>query len=307
MTNNKELIPDGTWVTMLTPFDENHNVDYNALGALTEWYIENDMDGIFAMCQSSEMFFLNSTERESVAKFVIEKVAGRIPVVVSGHVSDDINDQITELKCMDKLNPEALVLVTNRLAKENESEEVWKQNAQRILDAIPNTCFGLYECPTPYKRLLSPELLRWCADTGRFVFLKDTCCDIAQIEAKLNAVRGRGIKLFNANAATLLDSLKIGGNGFCGIMLNFFPRLYGQICKEYEKSPNKASLLQDFSTTASLIELQLYPVNAKYYLSTQGLPMKLYTKSKNDKEWSKLKALEIDAVGRLHDDLMSKI
>ncbi len=38
------------------------------------------------------------------------------------------------------------------------------------------------------KRLLSPELLKWCAETEKFAFLKDTCCDLDQLEAKCKAV-----------------------------------------------------------------------------------------------------------------------
>ncbi len=62
-----------------------------------------------------------------------------------------------------------------------------KQFLGMIPDSIP---LGFYECPHPYKRVLDPETMAWCASTGRFIFLKDTCCDLAQIRAKL-AVGGR--------------------------------------------------------------------------------------------------------------------
>lgn len=296
-------IKDGNWVTMLTPFDSEYHVDYKALEALVEWYIANGIDGLFAVCQSSEMFFINEEERYNIARFVIEKTAGRIPVVVSGHVSDSIDDQISELSKMAALDSDAVVLVTNRLAAQNESDDVWKKNAEKILSALPDCRFGLYECPSPYKRLLSPELLKWCADTGRFVFLKDTCCDLEQIRAKLEAVKGTGLKIFNANAATLLDSMRIGACGFCGIMLNFFPKLYSDICKNYSDTSGKTDKLQDLSCVLSLIELQLYPVNAKYHLKKLGLPIELYTKSKDDSQWSRLKELEADSVRRLYENI----
>ena len=43
-------------------------------------------------CQSSEIFFLSLEERIEVAKFVVERAAGRVPVVASGHISDSIED-----------------------------------------------------------------------------------------------------------------------------------------------------------------------------------------------------------------------
>lgn len=296
-------VPNGNWVTMLTPFDSNYNVDCNALEALIEWYIANKIDGLFAVCQSSEMFFLSQDERYSIARFVIQKSAGRIPVVVSGHVSDGIDEQITELRRMASLESEAVVLVTNRLAAQNESDEVWKENAKRILEAIPDCPFGLYECPSPYKRILSPELLKWCADTGRFVFLKDTCCDLKQIQCKLEAVKGTGLKVFNANAATLLDSMKIGASGFCGVMLNFFPKLYSEICKNYSDTTGGVEKLQDLSCVLSMIELQMYPINAKYHLKKLGLPMEIYTKSRDDSQWNTLRELETNSLRRLYDNV----
>ena len=40
---------------MITPFKEDLSVDYKALDALTEWFIESGTAGLFAVCQSSEM------------------------------------------------------------------------------------------------------------------------------------------------------------------------------------------------------------------------------------------------------------
>jgi len=48
--------PGGVWPVMLTPFKNNGEVDYGCFQALTDWYIENGSDGLFAVCQSSEMY-----------------------------------------------------------------------------------------------------------------------------------------------------------------------------------------------------------------------------------------------------------
>lgn len=282
---------DGNWVTMITPFTEDNRLDQDGIKALVEWYIEKGVDGIFAVCQSSEMFYLSLRERLELAETVMHQANGRIQVVVSGHVSDSIDDQIEELRAMAGLGPDIVVLVSNRLAQTHESEEVWKKNAQRILDALPDTTFGIYECPYPYKRLLSPDLLRWCVQTERFAFLKDTCCNIVQIKEKLKAVEGSGLKIFNANAATLLESLKAGCSGFCGVMLNFHPELYVRINKIWRESPETASRLQDFAGLASIIESQLYPVNAKYHMILNGLPIGLKSRARSEGEFDELKRL----------------
>ena len=290
----------GVWVTMVTPFKPGgREIDYPATEKLIDWYIQNGVDGLFAVCQSSEMFFLSAEERRELGRFVVEKTAGRVPVVVSGHISERIEEQIAELKDARDSGADAVVLVSNRLAGPDESDEVWKANAQKILDAIPDCTFGIYECPYPYKRLLTPELLRWCAQTGRFAFIKDTCCDIQQIQEKLKAIRGSGIRLFNANSATLLESLRLGAAGFCGVMANFHPELYARLVHRWQQNRQLAEELQNFLTVCSYAELQMYPVSAKYHLSLCGVPVALDSRTKDCAEFSELRRTETRALFQL--------
>src|SRR5258705_13029559 len=88
---------EGIVPVMLTPFDEAGAIDYAGLERLIEWYIAHGSDALFAVAQSSEMQFLSLAERGELGRFVVEKVAGRIPVVVSGHISDDPDAQAEEL------------------------------------------------------------------------------------------------------------------------------------------------------------------------------------------------------------------
>ncbi|MFT5871583.1 MAG: 4-hydroxy-tetrahydrodipicolinate synthase [Clostridium sp.] len=291
MNNN---FPSGVWPTMLTPFTEKNEVDFEALESVVEWYIKNNVDGLFAVCQSSEMVCLSLEEKLSVAKFVKEKANGRVPVIASGHTSDSFEDQVKEINLMAEIGVDAVVLITNRLAGEDESDEVWKSNLEKLLKEIPvDVALGFYECPFPYKRIISPQLLKWCAATGRFYFLKDTSCDIENIKAKLEAVKGTGLKIYNANTATLLETLKLGVAGYSGIMANFHPKLYKWLVNNWSAKPEKARQLSNFLSIASLIEKQLYPVNAKYNLELEGLNIKINTRTKNHDEFTETNRLEI--------------
>lgn len=88
----KNTFPDGVWPTMITPFTQAGDIDYDAVVELIEWYINNQIDGIFAVCQSSEIFYLSLEERIKLAVFINEKVAGRVPVIASGHISDSMEN-----------------------------------------------------------------------------------------------------------------------------------------------------------------------------------------------------------------------
>lgn len=273
-------IHGGVWPTMITPYTADGKPDFKAIAGLCEWYVQKGCSGIFAVCQSSEMFFLSEDEKTDIAKAVTDAVGGRIQIVASGHTADDKETQFREIENMMKIpGIGAYVLVSNRMDQQSEGEAVFAANAQEIFDRFPQVDFGIYECPKPFKRLVSTEFLRKAGKEGRMVFLKDTCCDAELIQERLAAVEGTHLKIFNANAATWLDSYQHGGAGYNGVMANFHPDLYKWAYDHKDDQPEKAAKLCDFLTLAAVSELRLYPVSAKYYHSLAGVPMNTLSRS----------------------------
>ncbi len=291
---------NGVYPVMLTPFTKDNQVDYDALDKLTEWYLDAGAAGLFAVCQSSEMFYLTLEERIDITKFIVKKAAGRTAVVSSGHTADTIHEQAYELNRIAGAGADAVILLTNRLAKEEESDEIWLENLKQLLEKLPEDLpLGFYECPYPYKRVITPELLKWCGDTGRFYFIKDTSCDLENIKNKLEAIKGNNIRLFNANTSTLLESLQAGASGFSGVMANFHPELYVWLTENFNKEPEKARQIADLLTVASLIERQVYPVNAKYYQTQIGNFKTILTRSKDPALFNSTCQLEMEQLTRL--------
>jgi 4-hydroxy-tetrahydrodipicolinate synthase len=188
-------------------------------------------------------------------------------------VADSIEEQADELTKMYESGTEALILITNRLDLNNEGDDVWIANAEKLLSLLPKDAnLGLYECPLPYKRLVTPKILKWCLETGRFYYMKDTCCDIDIIKERLKIIKGTHFKLLNANCQTLLASLQAGGAGYCGIMANYHPELYAWLCANYEKEPEKAEALQCLLGTVGFTETGIpYPLTAKYHMCLEGI------------------------------------
>lgn len=300
-------IPNGVWPTMVTPFTVDNEIDYVALEELIEWFLQNDVAGLFAVCQSSEMYYLTEKEQLELAKFVVKTVNGRVPVASSGHVSNDLQKATDNLKSMADTGVDALVLVTGNIAAAEESDAVWRSNIELMLKQLPDIPLGLYECPTPYKRLVSPETLQWCAQTKRFLFFKDTCCELEMIEAKLAAVEGTDLKIFNANAATLLASLQLGASGYCGVMANFHPSLYVWLVEHFLQDPETAQNLQNFLGLASVIEMQCYPKNAKYHCQLSGIPMELKTRNPNCPELRNSLKLEVEQLYALGQQYIANL
>jgi 4-hydroxy-tetrahydrodipicolinate synthase len=255
----------GLWPVMITPFTAQGDIDYASLERLIEWYERNGAAGLFAACQSSEIFYLSLRERTELVAFV--KNHAHVPVIASGHVSVSARDQEEELRAMAGAGADALILITNRLCNAGDPETSLLPRLQALMERLPQDIpLGFYECPHPFKRLMTDEELAWCAESGRFAFMKDTCCDIDRIRRRLAVLKGSPLWLFNANTTTYLASLRAGGAGFSGVMMNFHMDLYDWLFRHWADRPEEADRVQAFLTLFSGIERQYYPVNAKYHL-----------------------------------------
>lgn len=262
---------EGIIPVMLTQFTEDNRIDYPGLENLIDWYIDNGADALFAACQSSEMQYLSLEERVALAKFVVGYTKQRVPVIASGHIADDLTTQIAELLAMAQTGVDALVLVTNHLDPENQGTSVFKHNLDAIMEALPPTmALGLYECPAPYRRLLTDEELLYCANSGRFVVLKDVSCDLPTVVRRISLVKDTPIAIINANAAIAWEAMQAGSKGFCGVFTNFHPDLYHWLYHHGEQHQGTANQLSHFLSLSAVSETIGYPKNAKIFHQRLG-------------------------------------
>lgn len=262
---------EGIVPVMITPFDDANEIDYAGLESLIEWYLAHGADALFAVAQSSEMQFLSLAERRALGRFVVKQVAGRVPVVVSGHVSDDPHDQLEELSAAADTGADAVVLVTNHLDPHRRGTSTFRGNLDWLLKQLPRDVpLGLYECPAPYRRLLSDEELRICSDSGRFVLLKDVSCDLDTVKRRVAATAGTPLAVINANAAIAYDAMRAGSRGFTGVFTNFHPDLYRWLRTAGPAHPQLAAELNTFLVLAAVSEGLGYPGLAKLYHQRLG-------------------------------------
>ncbi|WP_175701630.1 dihydrodipicolinate synthase family protein [Burkholderia ambifaria] len=257
---------EGIVPVMLTPFDDAGAIDYAGLERLIEWYLAHGADALFAVAQSSEMQFLSLAERAELARFVVERVAGRVPVVASGHISDDLDSQVAELRAAAESGAQGVVLVTNRLDPQRKGSAAFLDHLHKLLARLPSDLpLGLYECPAPYRRLLSDDELRACIDTGRFVMLKDVSCDLETVKRRVALAAGSPLKILNANAAIAWDAMRAGSAGFNGVFTNFHPDLYRWLRTRGDSDPALADELSTFLVVSAVSEALGYPALAKIY------------------------------------------
>ena len=274
------------FTTMITPYTEDGAVDYGTAEKYVDFYYNAGLDGIFAVCQSSEIFFLTLEERVELNRRVylrakeLERLGGRkFTVVSSGHVSDNLEDQAKELNAIYASGTDSLILITNRLDPENLGDDVFLENLEKLLALLPKEAkLGFYECPYPYKRLVTPKILEYCKKSGRFYYMKDTCCSADVIAERVKLLEGSNFKLLNANCQTLLESMRLGADGYCGIMCNYHPKLYAYLAKSFKDTDadKVQALIGLLGYTESGIP---YPLSAKYHMSLCGIETNLITRN----------------------------
>lgn len=265
----------GVWPTMIGAFDENNHVDIAANRKIADYLVKQGAHGLFALCQSTEMFYFNLEEKVELVKAILEEVNHRVPVIASGHTSDAIEDQIKELRAVADTGVDAVILVSNRLDIDNQGGSVLIDNLKKIFEALPDVVFGVYECPYPYLRLLTDDEIQFLVDSKRCTFLKDVSCNEEIQARRVKLVEGSSLHLFNANTETFLSSLRAGYVGYNGVMGNFHIDIYRWLYENFESQPDLADKLQAELTRESLIERYYYPVNAKYHMMRDGVELTL--------------------------------
>ncbi|MBZ0302394.1 MAG: dihydrodipicolinate synthase family protein [Anaerolineae bacterium] len=269
------VMPDGVWPAMITPLMADRSIDWRGVDALTDWLIEAGVAGLFAVGQSGEMFKLSDEERLALARRVVERTAGRVPVVASGTFGGPIDRQANFIRQMAATGVQAVTVIISELADPEEGDDIWQERAEQLLALTGDQPLALYECPEPYHRTISPRLVNWAANTGRFLLLKETSRSLQSVKEKVAASEGTPLHVFNADATALLESLKAGARGYCGIAANFYPDLVAWLCAHYADHPEEAAQLQALFSTADPVLHLKYPVCAKYFRQKAGFDMRL--------------------------------
>lgn len=275
-TAKKGFIP-----VMLTPFKNNGDIDYDILTQLTEIYLKAGAVGLFANCLSSEMFELEDEEKLQAIRHIIKVVDGAVPVVATGTFGGPVSRQADFVKRVHDTGTQAVIVITSLLAAEHESDEVFNNRVFDLFNQTGNIPLGFYECPVPYKRLLSPGQLIDFVATGRVIYHKDTCLDIKQIGEKLAAGKANpAFGLYDAYMVHAVESLKAGSAGLSCIQGNFFPELIVWLCNHYNdvSKAHEVEMIQQFLTDNMDVMHHVYPIIAKYWLTKRGLNISTITR-----------------------------
>ncbi|EPR69442.1 dihydrodipicolinate synthase family protein [Cyclobacterium qasimii] len=265
---------------MLTPYKADMTVDYKGLKKLTDYYLESGARGFFANCLSSEMYDLSPEERLKVTKTVVKRVNGKFPVVATGSFGDTAKEKAEFTKQIADTGVDAVIMITSHFAEKGESDDVVIKNLEAYLSLTGDITLGTYECPTPYKRILSQRVQQFLLDSGRLVYHKDTSEDIDNILQKLKTAEGTKMGFYNAHMGSAVASLRNGGAGLSPIAGNYYPEVIAWICKNASDTgkTEQVDWLQDQVRDMERRVTANYMLSSRYFLNKEGLDLEIVSR-----------------------------
>lgn len=257
----------GIYGLLVTPFQADGTVDWDAYRAVIEHHHQAGVHGIFGVCGTSQMALLTADERLELARRAVEWSS--VPVVVSGNVDPDAARHEDEVRRMAATGVDGIVLIPPPETPANNA--ALKAYYGRLADANPVDTL-MYEWPgrKPH-HFCPPEVYEDLAKEHGVKGIKDTTCTLDGIQAKID--RRGDSTIFQANMANFVPSLRTGADGMMAIVSAGCPTACVALWDAFQQGdePQIAEL------DALLIELDAslkdHPRSSQYLLSLQGVPI----------------------------------
>ena len=203
-------------------YDAAGNMDLEAVGALTRWFIEKGVNGLYIGGSSGECIYQSKEERKLVLERVMAEAKGKITVIA--HVACNNTADSRELAAhAESLGVDAIAAIPPIYFKlpPHAIAQYWND----ISAAAPNTDFVIYNIPQLAGVSLTPALLREMLKNPRVIGVKNSSMPIQDIEE----FRAEGCIVFNGPDEQLLSGLVAGAAGGIGGTYGVMPELYIKI------------------------------------------------------------------------------
>ena len=274
VTGDRKYVP-----VMITPFRPDGKIDFDGLSRLIEFYTAAGAKGFFANCQSSEMYALSPDERLALTRHVVKQAGRDQSVVATGSFGDSLEQKAEFISKIHDCGVNGVITITGLMAKAGESDDVLIKNYEELFRLTGNIPLGTYECPAPYKRILTPRVFEFLVESGRLIYHKDTTIDLPRVKVKIElAKKNPQLEFYDACIANAMYSLKAGARGMSAICGNLYPEIVSWMCAHFN-DPDKqedVSFIQQQITQTEDILAKGYPLSSKYFLSRKrGLPIEV--------------------------------
>lgn len=250
----------GSIVALVTPF-KNNDIDYNAVDRLLDFHLENKTDGILLNGTTGESPSLAGDEKEYFIRYVIQKLAGKVPVMV-GTGTNNLSKTISETLKAQQLGADYALVITPYYNKPTQKGMYYFFKKVYEETNIP---LVIYNVPGRTSININAEnVIRLAEDCERIVAIKEASGNIAQI-TQIIKYAPKNFSLLSGDDMLNLPIMCCGGKGTVSVTANVVPRKVRNLIDlclkgEYEKSLP--------------IHLELLELNKVLFIETSPIPVK---------------------------------
>lgn len=207
----------GVGVALITPF-ANYEVDYPALGRMIDHVIMGGVDYIVALGSTAETATLNKKERQEVYDYIVERTAGRVPIVV-GMGSNNTQELVEQLQSFDMHDAVAILSVVPYYNKP--SQEGIYRHYMAVAEASPVPVI-LYNVPgRTGVNMIAETTLRLARATDKIIAVKEASGNIEQMQTIIDGKPENFVVLSGDDGLTV-ELIKRGGEGVISVAANAF-------------------------------------------------------------------------------------
>ncbi|PHR88325.1 MAG: dihydrodipicolinate synthase family protein [Blastopirellula sp.] len=226
---------DGVFIIAATPFSDNGDIDYGSIDSLIEFYIEHGVSGMTILGMMGEAPKMTSEESNSIMKYMMKRVDGRVPVIVG--VSNPGMKNLADLSnaSMDAGAAGVMVAPLSNLTTETKIYNYYGQICNALGSDIP-VCYQDFPQITGID-VSVVTLIRLFEDLAQIVMLKhEDCPGLPKLSAVCDygkSEKGRKVSVLVGNGGIYLPQEM--ARGADGAMTGFaYPEMLVQVVTLYK-------------------------------------------------------------------------
>jgi 4-hydroxy-tetrahydrodipicolinate synthase len=258
----------GTGVAMITPFNDDKSIDFNAFAKLIDDLISGGVDYLVVMGTTAESATLSQDEKDEILAFAKKHINGRVPIMY-GIGGNNTMEVINKIKSADLKDVDGILCVAPYYNKPN--QEGIYQHFAAIATACPVQII-LYNVPGRTGINMLPDtVLRLANDFENITAIKEACGSVDQI---MQVIKNKPVDftVISGDDGLTLPLIAVGAEGVISVAANAFPKQMSDLVRlsmngEFSKAlPIHYNLLDSISNMFA----EGSPCGVKEYMSQQG-------------------------------------
>ncbi|MGO7048916.1 4-hydroxy-tetrahydrodipicolinate synthase [Rhizobium johnstonii] len=256
----------GVYTVMITPLDSSGAVDLKGLAAFTDWQVKEGIHGLIPLGSTGEFLSLSEEERDSVARTVIETVAGRVPVLI-GTGAEDTRESIRLSVKAEAMGADGVMIIPPFYSTPTDDELVHHYKSIASAVTIP---IMVYNNPATANVDLKPELVKRIAEIDGCDYIKESTLEVTRVR---DIIRLAGDDMTVFGGILGFESFVMGAQGWVAVASNVAPgpmaRIFELVANE-KKFDEARELYLKWLPVIQAVGGQAYVAGTKSLLTHMG-------------------------------------